>query len=92
MNITNNESIQMGIDSNQIFDSLTYLSRQTTIKLAEYLNNIGLNVSLRWTSILMLFLSGCIIYIGIKISQPVIKWILISLSLLLIIGLIVPFW
>lgn len=90
MNITGNNSIEMGFDSNQALDYLTYMSKQATVSLSEILSNLGLNASLRWTSVLLLFLSVAIIYIGIKISQPVLKWILIILSALLLIGLILP--
>jgi hypothetical protein len=90
MNITGNNSIELGFDSNQALDYLTYLSKQATINLSEMLSSIGLNASLRWTSVLLLFLSAGIIYIGIKLTQPVLKWILIILSALLILGLIIP--
>jgi len=90
MNITGNNSIEMGFDSNQALDYLTYISKQATVNLSEMLSSIGLNASLRWTSVLLLFISAGVIYVGIKITQPALKWILIILSALLIIGLIIP--
>jgi len=90
--LMSNTTISTGYDSNQVIDYLSYLSRQATEKLTDILNQNGISVSLRWSSLLVLLFSLLIIYIGIKVTQPILKWIMIFLSVLLIIGLVIPYW
>jgi len=80
------------IDFNQGANYLSFLSKSITGNIINYLSTKGINVSVRWASLLLLFISLCLIWIAIKISKPIIKYLLIGISILLILGLIVPSW
>jgi small neutral amino acid transporter SnatA (MarC family) len=82
-----NETIQY---TNSAINYVTYLSKTLTEKITEFLTNQGFNVTSRWTSLLVLFISLAFFYLGMKISKPFVKWILIILSIILIGGLIIP--
>lgn len=73
-------------------DVLTKISRLTTEKITTTLINNGIQVTQRWTGLLLFFLSALIIYLGIKLTQPVLRIILIILGVILIGGLFVPTW
>lgn len=71
---------------------LSFMSQQATEKGVTLFQKIGLNASQRFVSLLVLFLSLLIFYIAIKIAQPLIKYFLIILSVIIIVGTFVPFW
>jgi len=86
-----NETItQVVTNSSSIIDYITYLSKNLTNWITDITSKIGLNTTPRWSGMLLLFVSLLILYISIKISKPLIKYALLILSLLLLIGLIIP--
>ena len=92
MNETINQSIINEIDFNKPIHYISFLSRTITAKVVEYLSNKGIIVSSRWVSVLMVFICLLMIYAGLKISKPIIRFILVLLGVLLLIGLIIPVW
>jgi len=90
MNETINQSIINNIDLSKSVHYLSFLSKTLTSKIVEYLSNKGIFVSSRWVSALLLFVSFLIIYVGMKITKPIIKTILIILGGLLLVGILVP--
>ena len=74
-------------------NSISYLSQTLTEKITTFLIAQGwTTITPRWASLLLFFISSFILYLAIKISQPLIKWLLIGLSIILIVGLIIPWW
>ena len=87
-----NISLMGNVDLNKIIEPITFLSKTITEKLTEILIDAGLQVSQRWTSGLLIFISLGIIYMSMKITKPLLKWGLTILGLILFIGLILPVW
>ena len=85
-----NISLMGNVDLNKIIEPITFLSKTITEKLTEILIDAGLQVSQRWTSGLLIFISLGIIYMSMKITKPLLKWGLTILGLILFIGLILP--
>lgn len=83
-----NETIQY---TNLTVNYITYLSRTLTEKITDFLTKQGFNINQAWTSRMILLLSLIIFYTGIKLSKPIFKWSFIILSILLIVGLFIPF-
>ena len=75
-----------------VSEYLSSFSKMITEKTADLLSSQGLDLSVRWLSLLYLFISILLIYGAIKITKPLIKWILIILGVLLMLGLIIPTW
>lgn len=69
---------------------VTYLSQTITEKVVDFLSDNGWNVSQRWVSLMLFFVSALIIYIAMKLTQPFLKWTLIGFAILLTLGLIIP--
>jgi len=80
------------IDLNKGIGYISSLSQSITGFIVNYLSEKGINVSVRWTSLLLLFISLSLIWLSLKITKPIIKYLLILISILLLIGLIVPSW
>lgn len=91
-NLTNLTEIVDAMDLNKGANYLTFLSESITGEIVNFLATKGINVSVRWVSLLVLVVCLGLIWIAVKISKPVIKWILIGLSILLILGLVIPSW
>lgn len=73
-----------------IIEYISKVPQFLTGKTTELLNSNGFIVSGRWTSGIFLLFSLLLFYLGIKIAKPIIRWILIILSILLLIGLFIP--
>lgn len=80
------------VDLNNIVDYISFLSKSITEKIVDFLVSNGINVSERWVGLLILFASLLLGWIGLKITLPLIKWVLIVLAIVLILGLIMPGW
>lgn len=89
VNITD---VLQDVDLNKGVEKISFLSQSLTGWVIDFLSKQGFDVSVRWAGLLVLFLSLGLIWAGIKISKPIIKWGLIILAILLILGLIVPVW
>ena len=76
----------------KILDYLSYLPKVLTEKITNLLTNEGFAVSQRWTSLLFFFIVLFLGFIGFKISNKAIKWILIIVALVLTLGILIPFW
>ena len=87
-----NETIIQNIDLNKGMDYVSYLSKTITEKIVDFLTDQGWAVSQRWVSLLLLFISFGFLWIAMRIGQKTVKWILIVLAILMIIGLIIPSW
>ena len=81
-----NESINV----NQGVDYVSYVSKTLTDKLVDLLNQNGVVVSSRWASLVVLFIALAILFIGVKITKPIIKWAMVILGILIMLGLLVP--
>ena len=75
-----------------IIDYITKLPSFLTLKTVDFLSAQGLVVTERWSSLLWFLIAGLMIYLGIKITKPIVKWGLVILALALIVGLIFPTW
>jgi hypothetical protein len=75
-----------------VFEYISKIPQFLTAKTTELLTNQGFTVSDRWTSGVFLLISLILFYLGIVIVKPIVKWALIILSLILIVGILVPFW
>ena len=80
------------IVTNSALNYVTYLSKTLTQQITDFLIKNRWNVTVRWVSLLTFFISILIFYIGIKVAQPFLKWILILGGLILVLGLLIPFW
>lgn len=85
-----NQTVSTDLDGITLY--ISYFSKTFSEWLFKIFNQNGFNVTLRWVSLLSLFVSLGIIYLGMKIAKPVIKIILVVLGIILIFGLLVPFW
>lgn len=92
MNATINNTINSVENSSKIGGMLTDTSKWITEKVTNLISKWGLEVTQRWSSILILFTCMGIVYVALKISKPFIKWTLIILGVLLILGLLIPSW
>lgn len=90
--MSNSTDLIKNIPVEQGLNYISYVSETITNKIVEFLSSNGFNVSVRWSSLLLMFLSLSIFYIGIKISKPLIKWTLIILGFIILLGLIMPSW
>jgi hypothetical protein len=88
------ELISDSINTNMVgvWKYLSYFSIAVTDLTIKGLNQIGLNPSVRWASYFTLFLSLIIVYIGIKLSNPIIRVILVIFGIILFGGLMIPGW
>lgn len=75
-----------------IYYYIASIPRYFTEETVRILNNNGVNVSNRWVGTLLAFISISLIYIGVKISQKPLKYILIGISIILLTGLFIPGW
>ena len=80
------------VDLNQGAEYIIWLSQTLSGKVVNFLASQDIIVSVRWVSFLILFFSIVLIMVAMKITKPLIKWALIILSILLIVGLIIPIW
>ncbi len=78
------------ISVDEISNYISYISQTLTNKMVEFLANNGFIVSERWAGMFLVFVSLGIIFIGLKISKPFVKWGLIILGILLLGGFIFP--
>jgi len=86
-----NESIS-GIDLSLVTNPLSIFSQKTTDFIITFLAKYGMNVSQRWAGLLLFTLALIAFYSSLKITKPILKWIIIAMSILLILGLIMPSW
>jgi len=82
------ETITPIINSSTNF--LTYLSQKITEIIYNLSFSLGLNTTPRWASTFTVVLALGTLYLGIKLSKPILRVILIVLSIFLILGLIIP--
>ena len=85
-----NETIIDAVDFNKGIDYLSWLSETMTGRLVEFLAEQGYNFSVRWVSLMILFISLILIYLGLKITKPILKWGLVIVGILLIISSMIP--
>ena len=77
----------------KIFDVLSYLPKFLTNQITKVLTDNGFPVSNRWAGLIFFFIVSLLIFLGMKISHKLIKWILILFGIFLALGiLIVPSW
>lgn len=91
VNITNGSFLGK-VDLNVGAEKISFLSKFVTQKVLEYLSNKGINFSLRFVNLVIVFFALLIIYLGMKISKPIIKILIVILGILIIAGSIVPSW
>jgi len=77
---------------NKIINYVSFTSKRLTEAIVSFLKDRGVNVTPRWASLLVMLLSVLFFYIGLKVSKPISKWVMIILSILLLLGLFIPFW
>jgi len=90
--VNSTDVLNNSLDLNKGFDYVSWLSKTISEEIVNFLSNQGLEVSVRWVSVLMIFLSIGLIFIGMKIGKPLAKWVLIFLGGALLLGLIIPVW
>lgn len=75
----------------EIQEALVFSSQKLTGFVVSLAPKVGLNqVTERWASLVTFLIFAIIFYIGIKISQPIIKTAIIILSIIIVIGLFIP--
>ena len=92
VNTTNLTDMINNVDINKGMDYLSWLSKTATGKIVEFLSSKGFQVSTRWASLMILLVSLLLIWISMKITKPILKWAIIILAVVLIGGIILPFW
>lgn len=91
LNSTINESLK-NTDLNQVTEIVSYIPRVMTEKTIEILASLNFTATPRFVSVLFAFISIGLVYLGIKITQPLIKWILVILGLVTLAGIFIPGW
>ena len=74
---------------------LNWISNQTSSLSAEgikKLAEIGVNPSLTLSKLFTLFIGAGILFLGLKVSQRIVKWIFIVLGVLVIISIFYSFF
>ena len=74
----------------EIAQYLSIASKKSTSWVLELSEKVGIPATTRWASLVVLFLSLLLIYLSTKIVQPLLKWALILVGILIIIGLLFP--
>lgn len=92
MNETNLTNILKTVDLNKGAEILSYLSKSLTGKVLDFLSSLGYHFSVRWGSLVVLFFSLLLLFLSMKISKPIIKYLLIIVALLILLGTIIPSW
>ena len=69
---------------------LQTVSIKSSDMIVDVLSNQGVTVSQRWASLLVFFIAGLLVYFGIKITQPMLKWLLLIGGGILLIGAFIP--
>jgi len=93
MGLINQSVTDLNINLNSAIDYVTYFSKLSTQKTVDTFGYFNMQVSYRWASYFILLLSIGTIYLSIgvlKKMQPIIKIVLVGLSLILIAGLLIP--
>lgn len=85
-----NQTLLEQIDLNKGIDYLTFLSQTITGKIVDFLNSQGYNFSVRWVSLMLVFISLLLIFIAMRVTKPIIKWALLIIGILLILGTVIP--
>lgn len=80
------------MDLATIAEYVSKIPQYLTNKTTELITNQGFNVTERWTSSLFLLFSFLLIYLALKITKPLLKWAIIVLLFLVIIGIFTPSW
>lgn len=81
----------MNLTDNKYIDFLAIAPRTITEKITNLLTENNFVVSERWVSLLLFFVSILIIFIiGKVVSNKYLKWVLILIFLILLLGLILP--
>jgi uroporphyrinogen-III synthase len=75
---------------NNVIDYVSITSKSITEIFFNFFKDQGFNFSIRWVGMLLFFMSLLILYIGMKISQKILKVILIILGVVLAVGFLIP--
>jgi hypothetical protein len=73
-----------------VFELISKIPQFLTTKTTELISSNGFIVTERWTSGLFVLISILLLYLGIVLVKPLLKWSLIVLSIILLIGIFVP--
>jgi len=80
------------IDINQGKQFAESLSKALTERVISILSAQGFTASSRLASLILFLFSIILIFIGMRISQPILKSLIIITSLIILLGLFLPSW
>jgi hypothetical protein len=89
-----NETISQTLGSTNlegIWYYISYVPKYLTEKITQLALDNGLNINTRISSYIVLLLSLLTIYASLKIAKPIIKFALLILGILILVGLLLPF-
>ena len=78
------------VDANQAVAFITEFSQRITDWIMNFLADNNFQVSQRWAGMMLLFVAGLLVFLGLKATKPILKWALLIIGSLLIIGLFLP--
>jgi hypothetical protein len=81
---------------NQSLEGVSNYLTIGSIKLTEWINSllskIGIQASVRFSNLIVVFLALILIYIGMQITKPIIKFLLWVIGIIIIVGSLFPVW
>lgn len=80
------------MELSQITNYVSAIPKFLTDRLVELISNLGVTVTSRWAGLLLFLITLLLAYIGLKTAIPLLKWSLIILVIILVIGLLIPGW
>lgn len=89
VNVTDPNYVQ-NLNLNPIIDNFIKVVKLITNQTINLLSQTGFTPSVRWTSMLLTAIGIGLIFLALKITKPLLKYALIILSVILIVGMLIP--
>lgn len=71
---------------------ISAIPKYLTEQITNFLRSYNFQVTEGWTRMLLYTISLGLVFLAMKISKPIIKYLLIMLCVLLILGIWIPYW
>lgn len=81
------------MDANQIFDYASKIPKWLTEQIVNFINSNGFHVTERWVSVLLFAVSMALIWLIVAVAGKMnkfLKWIIIIIVVVLLVGLFIP--
>lgn len=76
----------------EIVDKIGSIASEITGYVVDGVGKAGLQVTSSWGRLFSFFIAIFIIYIGTKVAQPLLKFVLIIVGIILVLGMVLPIW